>query len=175
MRSAGWLFVSTLLGIPLGLWLLSSAPAGTIKIVLAIVIIAFSTYLLLNRHSIALKSDKFAPIFGFLAGVLGGAYGMNGPPLVAYGTLRHWSPQHFRATLQGYFLPASTVVMAGYWMAGLWTSEVTHYYHLSLPVVVVSIFAGRVANRYFNEHTFLVCVHCGLIMVGAALLWQAYA
>ena len=175
MRSAGWLFVSTLLGIPLGLWLLSSAPAGTVKIVLAIVIIAFSTYLLLNRHSIALKSDKFAPIFGFLAGVLGGAYGMNGPPLVAYGTLRHWSPQHFRATLQGYFLPASTVVMAGYWMAGLWTSEVTHYYLLSLPVVVVSIFAGRVANRYFNQHTFLVCVHCGLIVVGVALLWQAYA
>lgn len=175
MRSAGWLFASTLPGIPLGLWLLSSAPAGTVKTVLAIVIIAFSTYLLLNRHVITLKSDKSAPVFGFLAGVLGGAYGMNGPPLVAYGTLRRWSPQHFRATLQGYFLPASIVVMAGYWTAGLWTSEVTHYYLLSLPVVVVSIFAGRVANRHFNEHMFLVFVHCGLIMVGAALLWQAYA
>jgi hypothetical protein len=37
------------------------------------------------------------------AGVLGGAYGMNGPPLVIYGSLRGSSPQHFRATLQGYF------------------------------------------------------------------------
>lgn len=175
IRSAGWLFASTLLGIPLGLWLLSSASAETVKTVLAIVIIAFSTYLLLNRHSITLKSDKFSPIFGFLAGALGGAYGMNGPPLVAYGALRRWSPQHFRATLQGYFLPASAVVMAGYWIAGFWTSEVTHYYLLSLPVVVVSIFAGRLANRYFNEHTFFVCVHCALIIVGAALLWQAYA
>ena len=52
-------------------------------------------------------------LFGFGAGVLGGAYGMNGPPLVAYGALRHWSPKRFRATLQGYFLPASLVGIAG--------------------------------------------------------------
>ncbi len=40
---------------------------------------------------------------------------MNGPPLVVYGGMRRWSPQHFRATLQGYFLPASVIGMAGYW------------------------------------------------------------
>ncbi|MCE7031428.1 sulfite exporter TauE/SafE family protein [Lysobacter sp. GX 14042] len=175
MRSAGWLFASTLFGVPFGLWLLSAAPTGTVKTALAVVIIVFSAYLLLNRYSVKLESDRFAPLFGFLAGILGGAYGMNGPPLVAYGTLRRWSPQHFRATLQGYFLPASAVVMAGYWMAGLWTPEVTNYYLLSLPVVVAAILAGRMANRHFNEHVFLVCVHCGLIVVGAALLWQAYA
>jgi hypothetical protein len=32
---------------------------------------------------------------------------MNGPPLVIYGALRRWTPERFRATLQGYFLPAS--------------------------------------------------------------------
>ena len=55
---------------------------------------------------------------GFCAGVLGGAYGMNGPPLVIYGAMRRWSAQHFRATLQGYFLPASIIGMGGYWLAG---------------------------------------------------------
>ena len=39
---------------------------------------------------------------------------MNGPPLVIYGALRRWSPQHFRATLQGYFLPASLAGLGGY-------------------------------------------------------------
>jgi hypothetical protein len=33
--------------------------------------------------------------------------------------MRRWSPQHFRATLQGYFLPASIVAMIGYSLAGL--------------------------------------------------------
>jgi uncharacterized protein len=39
--------------------------------------------------------------------VFGGAYGMNGPPLVVYRAMRRWSPPHFRAILEGYFLPAS--------------------------------------------------------------------
>src|SRR5699024_1895776 len=114
LGSATRLFVATLLGVPLGLLLLKAAPESVVKILLGTVIILFSSYLLIQRGGLRLRSDKSAPLFGFLAGVFGGAYGMNGPPLVAFGTLRGWSPQQFRATLQGYFLPASLVVMAGY-------------------------------------------------------------
>lgn len=175
VRSAGWLFVSTLAGVPLGLWLLSAAPGAVVKAVLATVIMVFSAYMLFNRRPVVLKTDKLASLFGFLAGILGGAYGMNGPPLVAYGTLRRWSPQHFRATLQGYFLPASMVIMTGYWLAGFWTQDVTRYYLLSLPLIVAAIVAGRMANRRLSGRIFVIFVHCGLIMAGAALLWQSYA
>ena len=174
-RSAGLLFVSTCAGIPIGLWLLAAVPEQAVKSILAVVIITFSAFFLLNKSPATLKTEKFAPIFGFVAGILGGAYGMNGPPLVAYGTLCRWSPQHFRATLQGYFLPASIVVMFGYWVAGLWTSSVTRYYLLVLPVVVIAIFAGRTVNKRFHAKTFITCVHVGLVLIGATLLWQAYA
>lgn len=173
-RSAGLLFASTCAGIPIGLWLLAAVPEQAVKSVLAVVIVTFSAFFLLNKSPVALKTEKLAPVFGFVAGILGGAYGMNGPPLVAYGTLRRWSPQQFRATLQGYFLPASIVVMIGYWVAGLWVSSVTRYYLLTLPVVVIAILAGRAVNRRFRAHTFIACVHVGLVVVGAALLWQAY-
>jgi len=174
-RSAGLLFASSCIGIPIGLWLLTAVPEHVVKSVLAIVIIAFSAFFLLNKSPTTLETEKTAPAFGFVAGILGGAYGMNGPPLVAYGTLRRWTPQHFRATLQGYFLPASIVVMFGYWVAGLWVSSVTRYYLLTLPVVVIAIFAGRAVNKCFHAKTFIACVHVGLAFVGAALLWQAYA
>lgn len=174
-RSAGVLFASTCAGIPLGLWLLSAVSGQVVKTVLAIVIIAFSLFFLLNRSPVALKTGRAAPVFGFVAGILGGAYGMNGPPLVAYGTLRHWSPPQFRATLQGYFLPASIVVMVGYWLAGLWVSSVTRYYLLTLPVVVIAIFLGRALNKRFRADAFIACVHVGLVAVGIALLWQAHA
>ncbi len=173
-RSAGLLFASTCLGIPLGLYLLFAVPEAAVKSVLAIVIIVFSVFCLLNKTQMTLKSDKLAPVFGFVAGILGGAYGMNGPPLVAFGTLRRWPPQQFRATLQAYFLPASIVVMFAYWAADLWVPAVSHYYLLTLPVVVFAIFTGRAANKRFDSQTFIVCVHFGLIAVGAALLWQAY-
>src|ERR1041384_5395771 len=50
---------------------------------------------------------------------LGGAYGVNGPPLVVYGNMRQWSAGHFRATLQAYFLPVSLIGVLGYAIQGL--------------------------------------------------------
>src|ERR1700741_1274385 len=109
---------------------------------------------------------------GFLAGVLGGAYGMNGPPLAVYGTMRRWSPQHFRATLQGYFLPASLLGMAGYWWKGLWGDTATHYYLLALPATIPAIWLGRLANHRLPLEKFRVCVYLGLTAIGAILAAQ---
>ena len=98
---------------------------------------------------------------------------MNGPPLVAYGALRRWPPELFRATLQGYFLPASLVVMAGYWLAGLWVPAVTGYYLMSLPVVLAAVYLGRLLNRRMDGRQFFLYVHVGLIVIGAILLIQS--
>ncbi len=174
-RSAGLLVLSTLVGTPLGLWLLTAVAGGIIKASLAAIIVVFSSYSLLNRRPTVLHNDRLAWLFGFGAGVLGGAYGMSGPPLVIYGALRRWSPQHFRATLQGYFLPASVFVMCGYWLADLWTPTVTRYYLLALPAIVLAIFLGRMVNQRMNGPSFLRYVHIGLIMVGAVLLLQSLA
>jgi uncharacterized membrane protein YfcA len=173
VRSAGWLIFSTLFGFPLGVLVLKMVAEPIVKALLGGVIVAFSAYCLLRRSDFSLKDDRLAWVFGFGAGVLGGAYGMNGPPLVIYGTLRRWSPEHFRATLQGYFLPAGVVGMAGYWLADLWVADVTRYYFVSLPVVLAAILLGRLANRRMNGRSFFVYIHCGLIVVGLVLLFQA--
>jgi len=140
-RSAGWLVVSTIFGIPIGLLMLTRVPEPIVKGVLGVVIIAFSVRGVRSR-AWRLATDRGAWMFGFAAGVLGGAYGMNGPPLVVYGSMRGWSPAEFRATLQGYFLPASAIGMAGYSLIGLWTPEVTRLYLASLPGVLVATSPG---------------------------------
>jgi len=173
LGSAWRLVVATLFGIPLGLLLLTAMPGPVVKAVLAVVIITFSAYCLARRTPLALHDDRWAWLFGFGAGVLGGAYGMNGPPLVIYGTLRRWSAGQFRATLQGYFLPASLVGMAGYWLAGLWVPPVTRYYLLSLPVAVASMVLGRVVNRRLTGQGFIRYVHIALILIGITLLVQS--
>lgn len=172
-RSAARLVLPTLPGIPLGLLLLRAAAEPIVKGLLAAVIIAFSAYSLLRRQQGELKNDNFAWLFGFGAGVLGGAYGMNGPPLVIYGSLRKWSPQHFRATLQGYFLPASLAGLWGYRLAGLWTPVVNRFYLLSLPLVILATLLGRAINRRMAAHRFALYVHGGLMAIGIVLLTQA--
>ncbi len=145
----GWLVLASLVGIPLGLMFLKTGSPRVVKMVLGATIVAFSIYALVWRSRLHLKSDNrgWLLVCGFLAGVLGGAYGMNGPPLAIYGAMRRWSAQHFRATLQGYFLPASVVGMGGYWLAGLWTPLVTRYFLLSLPATLIAIFLGRAINH----------------------------
>jgi uncharacterized protein len=157
VRSAGWLVVSSLAGIPVGLLLLASRHQQTMKIVLAILIITFAVYSLLGRKPPELNRDNKAWLLGcgFVAGITGGAYGMNGPPLVIYGAMRRWSAQHFRATLQAYFLPASVIGMVGYWLAGLWVAAVTHYYLVCLPVLLPAVWLGKVVNHRLYGDAFL--------------------
>ncbi|HEY4209948.1 MAG TPA: sulfite exporter TauE/SafE family protein [Steroidobacteraceae bacterium] len=174
LRSASRLILSTLIGTPLGLLLLTRISTDLVKACLGLAILAFSCYSLARHRLAKLQDDRLAWAFGFSAGVLGGAYGMNGPPLAVYGTLRGWSAQSFRATLQGYFLPASMMSMAGYWAAGLWNSEVTHYYLASLPGVAVAMFLGRLSTGRMDTAAFLRWVNVALIVVAGVLLVQAF-
>lgn len=176
-RSTAWLFSSTLLGIPLGLLLLTSSHERMVKAGLGMIIVMFSAYSLIGRTPLELRHDSRGWLLacGFCAGVLGGAYGMNGPPLVIYGAMRRWSAQHFRATLQGYFLPASIIGMGGYWLAGLWVHAVTHYYLVSLPVTLLAVFLGRVINHRLRGEVFLKYIYVALAGIGGLLLFQATA
>lgn len=176
LRSAAGLIVATVFGIPLGLLLLTHAPQELVKAGLGILIMLFAAYSLAARNALHLEHENRALLLlsGFLAGILGGAYGMNGPPLVVYGGMRRWSPQHFRATLQAYFLPASMLGMIGYWSAGLWTRTVTHDFLLSVPVMLPAVFLGRAINRRFSGAAFLKYVYCGLILNGTILFAEAF-
>lgn len=175
LRSAGWLILSTLLGIPLGLFVLTNAPEHLIKGVLGGLILMFVLFCLTANLRFRLDRDSrpWLLICGFIAGILGGAYGMNGPPLVIYGSLRGWSAQHFRATLQAYFLPASVLGMCGYMSAGLWTPTVTRDYLLCLPVLLPAVFLGRAVSHRLSAAEFSRYIYGGLAMIGIALLSQS--
>ena len=169
MRLTGF----TLLGVPLGLWALRTVPEPIVKGTLGVTVGCFAAFSLWRRQPFRLDDDRLAWLFGASAGVLGGAYGMNGPPLVVYGALRGWTPERFRATLQGYFLPASVIGMLGYAATGLWTAQVNRYYLLSLPVVLLAIPLGRMINTRIDPRRFLVVIHAVLLASGVALLLLA--
>jgi uncharacterized protein len=174
-HSAAWLMIPTIFGIPLGLLLLKSSYQRGVKTALAAFLLVFALYSLSGRQPPLLAEDSRPWLLscGFFAGVLGGAYGMNGPPLAIYGAMRRWSARHFRATLQGYFLPAGVLGLIGFKISGLWTPSVTHLYLISLPVVVPSIFLGRVLNHRLQPDAFLRYVYAGLALIACILFAQA--
>lgn len=175
VRSAAGLILASLVGIPLGLLILTDAHQQAVRAALGLLILLFALYSLLGRNPFRLEQEHrpLLLLTGFIAGVLGGAYGMNGPPLVIYGAMRRWSPQHFRATLQAYFLPASVLATIGFWKAGLLTSAVTHDYLFSLPAALPAILIGRAVNRRLTPGVYLKYVYVGLALIGAVLIAEA--
>lgn len=175
LRSAAGLLLASLFGIPLGLLILTNPHQQAVRAALGILILLFALYSLLGRNAFMLEHEHRSLLLlaGFVAGVLGGAYGMNGPPLVVYGAMRRWSPQHFRSTLQAYFLPAGVLALAGFWSVGVWTRTVTHQYLLCLPAVIPAVLIGRAVNRRFTGDAFLKVVYGGLVVTGALLLSEA--
>lgn len=84
------LVLTTLIGIPVGVWVVKYVPDDWVTRFLGVFLILFGVYRLMNWQLAILKSMLWAIPFGFIAGVLGGAYNTNGPPIVIYGDMRRW-------------------------------------------------------------------------------------
>lgn len=170
IRIAGKLFIASCVGVPVGLIFLNIAPEQLVKGMLGILLIAFGSYNLLALKLPQLKWGGYAYLFGFIAGMFGAAYNTNGPFAIIYGTLARWSPERFRATLQGYFLPTSFVIFVSQGIAGLWTPEVVRLSGYSIPVVLVAIALGERLHHAIPRHLFERMVHLLLVVMGGMLL-----
>lgn len=177
VSSAKWLIIFAVLGIPLGILVLLYLNDVWLKIGLGMLIISYSFYALFGGSRVKLKSDNKAWLFacGFLSGLFGGAYGVNGPPLVVYGNIRGWGAKEFRATLQAYFLPASLLGILGYFVRGLVTMEVLRYFLFCVPAILPAVFFGRTLNRKLKDDTFFRYVYFGLICIGVYLIGASAA
>jgi uncharacterized membrane protein YfcA len=168
---AAWrLLVASAVGIPVGLWLLKTAPEAWVKGVLGLLLVLFSLYRLLRPTLRTLERGSWVYVFGFWSGLFGGAYNTNGPPVVLYGALRRWSPERFRATLQGYFLPADVLIWSGHGLSGLWTERVVGLFLYSLPLVLLAIPLGTWLNRRIPHERFERLLYVILIGLGVLLL-----
>ena len=168
--SAWRLITGAFVGIPIGLMLLKGVHEGPLKLVLAVVLIGFSVYSLVRPVLPTLKDERWSYAFGLAAGVLGGAYNSNGPPVVVYGALRKWPPGVFRATLQGFFVASGVGVLIGHCWAGLWSDRVLTTYGLAVPVVLLSVWLGSMLNRRIPAERFVRFVYVLLILVGVLLV-----
>lgn len=173
-RSAGRLVAATLVGIPVGIYGLARLPEEPLKVLLGLVILGYGVFGLV-RPAARIEGERpwLAWAVGWTAGVLGGAYNTNGPPVVAYGMLKGWPPERFRATLQGYFLPTGAAILAGHGLAGLWTGEVLRGYLYALPAIVLGVALGGLLHKKLPQAIFAKLVYISLAAMGALLLLRA--
>ena len=185
-KEAGKLIVSSLLGIPLGVWALKRVDEGIVTGFLALVLIGYAIYSLIIAPRVAAgvqtaagresseqsnsRRSMGAWVAGFLAGILAGAYNTGGPPLIIYGAIKKWPRERFKSILQSVFLINGALVVAGHAAGGLITGPVLRYYLYCAPLLLVGIFLGTRVDRLMSPEQFRKLVLVLILLLGVSLL-----
>lgn len=160
------------LGIPIGHQLLKLGNESIVKAILAFAVMLFAMWSLIRPSVTELKSNRAAPIFGFLSGILGGAYNIAGPPLVIFGTLRKWSAQQLRSVMQAYCIAGSIVIVTLKSFDGAVTVVVLKHFAFAIPVLAVATLTGQRLTRDMPTERFARWVHVCLLISSLALLYS---
>ena len=164
------LSLASFVGVPLGVYILRTIDGTIITTILGIIVVGYSLYALLAPHLPKLKQSIWAYIFGFLGGVLSGAYSTSGPAVIIYGTCRRWEPEAFKGNLQAYFLINSLLTLIAHTIGGNLTAVVWQSYLWALPAIGLGLIVGKLLDGRLNPEQFRKVVLILLIVLGIRLI-----
>jgi len=170
LRAIWRLVAALVLGVPLGILVLRRVEERFVLAILGAVIAGYALYALLSPRLPRLEHPAWAYGFGFLAGVLGGAYNTSGPPVVIFGNCQRWPPSEFKGNLQGFFLVNDLLVIAGHALSQNLTPLVLRDYLIVLPALIVGLFVGGRLDRRLDPALFRKIVLVLLVVMGLRLL-----
>lgn len=164
------LVIGSLLGVPIGVLILKYGNERNIRIAVGCIIALVALYNLLKPSLAQLHNDKLAPIFGFVGGILAGAFNTSAPPVVLYGTMRRWSPVAFVVMMQAYFIPTDIFVIAGHLKSGLLNEGVLRLYVWCIPFLLAAVLIGsylkkRIPTHRFYHWVFLLILSSGILLI----------
>jgi uncharacterized membrane protein YfcA len=164
------LFIGTVAGTPIGVWVLASLPVTAINRLIGLVLVVVVALELRSAMPRHLVGRGWGVATGFLSGVIGGAVGTPGPPVIVYATTQGWSPRTMKANTMGFFVVNQAVILFGYWWAGLLTPETASVAaSFALPslagvAVGVALF-GRLDPVRFRRLVFALLLISGLVLL----------
>jgi uncharacterized protein len=167
-KRVGLLLAGAVIGMPLGIWALTSISEDAARAVISGYVLAMSLVLLAGWQ---LKGET-GPLAHFGAGVVSGlanAPGMGGLPVAAFFAAQSLPPAVFRATLVAYFPILDLYSAPIYWYSGMVTWDTLSASLIGLPMV---FFANWLGSRHFlntdpqDFRRFAILLLAGLALLG---------
>jgi len=118
------LLVGSVLGTPLGVWVLATVSSTVLARLIGSVLVLIVALEWSGLSPRRLPGRSWGFVAGVLSGAVGGAVGTPGPPAIVYMAAQGWSARTIKANLQAFLVVNQLVILVGYWWAGLLTREV---------------------------------------------------
>jgi uncharacterized membrane protein YfcA len=163
------LLLGSMVGTPLGVWVLILLSPSMLRRLIGIILIAVVVIELRGLYPQRLTGRSWGLGAGLLSGLLGGAVGTPGPPVVLYAAAQGWKPYPLKATLQAFFVANQAVILVGYWCTGLLTHAVMWLaVAYALPAAAGLAFGmhlfARVDQVHFRRMVFALLLVTGLVL-----------
>ena len=163
-----------LLGVPIGLALLQTLPAGMFAAGLGLFLIVYSALVLLKPDSLRIKLSGWRPAVavGAAGGIIGGFSAFPGSMPVVYLGLRGMSKVETRGITQPYILALQVVSLSILALAhsAIFNAQFWLLWALTLPAVLLGSSTGVALYRRMNEVNFRRAVLILLIVSGVSLV-----
>lgn len=140
-RRVRFLLLGAAVGMPLGLWALTSISADAARGVISGYVLLMCAVLLLGWRLQAEAKGRVNILAGFVSG-LANAPGMGGLPLAAFFAAQPMPVSVFRATLVAYFPLLDLMGAPMYFLAGLVSWDTIWASVLALPLVMLGNWLG---------------------------------
>ena len=163
------------IGVPIGAALLPLIDVDVFRLVVGSVLVAYSSIVLLGARlpdvGRAGRGGDFA--LSIVAGTMGGASALSGPPVTLWCAMRGWDKDDQRATYQTFFIVTHTLTMAIYVVSGVLTWHSVSLFGLVGPPILLSSWIGSrwyrgMSGATFTRVLFLVLLVSGLTLVAAS-------
>jgi uncharacterized protein len=162
---------AAIVGMPLGLLVLTRADDGVLTIAIAVAVIVAAVLLWKGlRLPVGRGTDTAA---GFTAGVLSTSTGTSGPPIVIALSSKGMQPGVFRATISAIFLVQGSAALVAFALGGQITRDAMLVALAGLPGVIVGSFVGERGFRRLDAQTFRGVVLAMLFLSGVVALFGA--
>ena len=163
--------IGTLPGIMIGILLLKNVDPTIIKKVLGSFLVAYSVYSLAVKLKSRKNMDvKWGYLFGFVAGIMGGAFTINGPFMVLYCSLKYNDKRKIKVLLSSFFIVSGFITIIGYAGSGMITTEVASLFAYNALLTVAGVFAGNYFYDKINTTIFKRLIYLILFFSGVMLL-----
>lgn len=171
------MLIGMLLGTLLGTYFLVSFSSLVLKRVFGVIILitAMHMYLNYNRHVAQLKlklSWLWSDITGFVSGLFGAMYGMNGPPIATYLGVIGLPKINFRATIFGISFVNNLAILGLYAYAGLMTRSVIATAVFLIPALLIGLWLGTRLHQKVDERQFRKVLAVLLMVVAVVLIFK---
>jgi uncharacterized membrane protein YfcA len=164
--------VPGVIGVPIGLALLAMIETGTLRLMIAALLIIYGGYFTARSTLPAFtRKTPYIDVFvGFLGGVCGGAVAVSGAFPAMWVSLRPWPKSETRAVLQPFNATILTTTITLLFFRGAYDSQSIRALMITLPVGFVAAQIGIFVFKRLSDDMFRRLLIALTLLLGLGVL-----